>query len=377
MSFTFEQLNESFVSVLKELHITEPTDIQKKMIPEALEGQSIIARSQTGTGKTLAYLLPALNKIDKQVQRLQVLILTPTQELAMQVVDVAKKITEKDPVHIGAFIGGANIKRQVEKLKKQKPQLAVGTPGRLLDLIQMKKLKVADLQVVVIDEADRMMGEQSSWGATMEIAKRAGRDIQYLSVSATIPDGITEQMRQVAPFIVELEAEGGLVEVEKVEHCVLRVEQRDKVDVTRKLVHAETIKRGIVFVNQLEKLHEVAEKLVYKGLRVQALSSDHSKQEREQAMRQLRNGDIDLLVATDIAARGLDIDDITHIIQFDVAATPDQYVHRSGRTGRMGKTGTVITLLDRRDEYKIEKYQKQLKINFSEVVLTHGHLTKK
>ncbi|GAE30338.1 DEAD/DEAH box helicase [Halalkalibacter hemicellulosilyticus] len=377
MGFTFGQLNESIVSVLKELHITEPTDIQKKMIPEALDGQSIIARSQTGTGKTLAYLLPALNKIDEQVQRLQVLILTPTQELAMQVVDVAKKITENDPVHIGAFIGGANINRQVEKLKKQKPQLAVGTPGRLLELIQMKKLKLADLQVVVVDEADRMMGEQSSWGATMEIAKRAGRDIQYLCVSATIPDGITEQMRQVAPFIVELEAAGGLVEAEKVNHCILRVEQRDKVDVTRKLVYAESIKRGIVFVNQLEKLHEVAEKLVYKGLRVQALSSDHSKQEREKAMKQLRNGDTDLLVATDIAARGLDIDDVTHIIQFDVAATSDQYVHRSGRTGRMGKTGTVITLLDRRDEYKIEKYQKELKIDFSEVVLTHGHLTKK
>lgn len=371
------QLEAPYIEALKELNITEPTDIQKKMIPEAIAGQSIIARSQTGTGKTLAYLLPALMKIDKQIQRLQVLILAPTQELAMQVVDVAKKLTEKEPIHISSFIGGANINRQVDKLKKQKPQLAVGTPGRLLELIQMKKLKLADLQVVIIDEADRMMGEQPSWEATMEIAKRAGRDTQFLSVSATIPEGITEQMQKVAPFVIELEAEGGLVDEENVNHFLIRVDQRDKIDMTRKLMHAEKIKRGIVFVNQLEKLHETAEKLVFKGLQIKALSSDHNKQEREQAIKQLRNGEIELLVATDIAARGLDIEDVTHIIQLDVAATSDQYVHRAGRTGRMGKEGTVITLLDRKDEYKVEKYKRDLKINFEEVFITHGQLKRK
>ncbi|MDT8858597.1 DEAD/DEAH box helicase [Alkalihalobacillus sp. MEB130] len=376
-TFSFNKLPNFLVSALEKQGVTEPTDIQAKMIPEALEGQSLIARSQTGTGKTLAFLLPALAKVEKEKKGLQVVVLAPTQELAMQVHEVAKSLTEEESIEIGSFIGGANIKRQVEKLKKQKPQLAIGTPGRLLELIEMKKLKLHEVKIVAVDEADRMMAERPSWEATMQIAKRAGRETQFLFVSATIPKDFSEQVADAAPFVVQLEAEGGLLHTENVEHLYLRVDTRDKIDTARKLIHAENIEKGIVFVNQLDKVAETAEKFSYKGIKALALSSDQGKQEREHALQSFRKGDTHILVATDIAARGLDVNDVTHIIQIDPPASPDSYLHRAGRTGRMGKNGTVITLIDRPNEYKLEKYKRDLKIQLEERFLARGALQTK
>ncbi|WP_227937497.1 DEAD/DEAH box helicase [Alkalihalobacillus deserti] len=376
-TFSFDVLPNFLKEALTEQGISEPTDIQAKMIPEALEGQSLIARSQTGTGKTLAFLLPALAKIEKDKKGLQVVVLAPTQELAMQVVEVAKSLTKHDPVEIGSYIGGANIKRQLEKLKKQKPQLAIGTPGRLLELIELKKLKLHEVKIVTVDEADRMMAEHSSWEATMQIAKRAGRDTQFLFVSATIPKDFAKKVADAAPFVVELEAKGGLVNTEKVDHLYIRVDERDKIDVARRLIHAENIEKGIVFVNQLDKVSETAEKFSYKGIKTLALSSEQSKHEREHALKSFHKGETHVLVATDVAARGLDVDDVTHIIQLDPPASPDSYLHRAGRTGRMGKSGSVITLIDRNSEYKLDKYRRDLKIELEERFLARGKLNSK
>ncbi|MFC0559534.1 DEAD/DEAH box helicase [Halalkalibacter alkalisediminis] len=376
-TFSFNVLPSFLKEALTEQGVSEPTDIQAKMIPEALQGQSLIARSQTGTGKTLAFLLPALAKIEKDKKGLQVVVLAPTQELAMQVVEVAKSLTKNEPIEVGSYIGGANIKRQVEKLKKQKPQLAIGTPGRLLELIEMKKLKLHEVQVVAVDEADRMMAEHSSWEATMQIAKRAGRDTQFLFVSATIPKDFAQQVADAAPFVVELQAEGGLVNTESVDHLFIRVDERDKIDVARRLIHAENIEKGIVFVNQLDKVSETAEKFSYKGIKTLALSSEQSKHEREHALKSFHKGETHILVATDVAARGLDVDDVTHIIQLDPPASPDSYLHRAGRTGRMGKSGSVITFIDRKDEYKLDKYRRDLKVKLEERILARGKLNSK
>ncbi|WP_100373876.1 DEAD/DEAH box helicase [Bacillus sp. FJAT-45037] len=373
-TFQIDGIPSHYQQVLEDMGVTKPTDIQAKMIPEALAGQSIIARSQTGTGKTLAFLLPILSKISENEKGLQALILAPTQELAMQIVEVARKLTENNPIEIGSFIGGANVKRQLERLKKKKPQLAVGTPGRVLELIEMKKLKLNELKVVAVDEADRMMGEKPSWDAFTEIAKRTGRDRQFLFVSATLPKDFADQISTFAPFTVELEATGGLV-MENIEHLFVRVESRDRVDMARKLIHAEDIKKGIVFVNQLEKLAETTDKLLYRKVKAASLSSDSAKQEREKALQGFRKGDTHILVATDLAARGLDVDDVTHIIQLDPPASPDSYLHRSGRTGRMGKVGTVVTLIERKDEYKLEKYKRDLGIKLEERFVTQGMLT--
>jgi ATP-dependent RNA helicase CshB len=373
-TFQIDGLPSIYQEALSKIGVTEPADIQAKMIPEAIAGQSIIARSQTGTGKTLAFLLPTLAKINEDEKGLQALILAPTQELAMQIVEVARGLTENAPIEIGSFIGGANVKRQLERLKKKKPQLAVGTPGRVLELVEMKKLKLHDLKVVAVDEADRMMGEKPSWDAFTEIAKRVGRDRQFLFVSATLPKDFADQIAIFAPFTVELEAEGGLL-VDHVKHLFVRVEARERVDMARKVIHAEKVERGIVFVNQLEKLAETTEKLVYRKIKAASLSSDSTKQEREKALNQFRKGDIHILVATDLAARGLDVDDVTHIIQVDPPASPDSYLHRAGRTGRIGKEGTVVTFIERKDEYKVEKYKRELGIELEERFVVGGSLT--
>ncbi|MCM3762543.1 DEAD/DEAH box helicase [Alkalihalobacillus oceani] len=370
----FQQLPDYLQQSLAKQGITEPTDIQQKMLPEALAGQSLIARSQTGTGKTLAFLLPMLANIDAAQKGLQAVVLAPTQELAMQIVEVAKELTADYPLQIGSFIGGANIKRQVERLKKQKPQIAVGTPGRLLELIEMKKLKVHEVKVVAIDEADRMIAERPSWEATLQIAKRAGRDTQFLFVSATIPTDFQAQIADAVPFVIQVEAEGGLLQTESVEHLFVRVDKRDRIDVARRIIHAENITKGLVFVNQLESVYETVDKFTYKGVKALALSSEQSKEERKQALQQFKQGEIHILVATDVAARGLDVENITHVIQVDAPAHPDSYLHRAGRTGRMGKAGTVITLIDKASEYKLEKYERDLKLTLQERVLTHGRL---
>ncbi|WP_413378719.1 helicase-related protein [Alkalihalobacillus sp. 1P02AB] len=218
-----------------------------------------------------------------------------------------------------------------------------------------------------------MIAEQSAWEDFTKIAQRVGRDSQYLFVSATIPEQFSHMVSDFAPFIVQLEADGDLL-VEGIHHYVVKIDERDRVDTTRKLIHAEKIQKGIVFVNQLERLNETTEKLDYRGIKVAALSSEQSKHERERALKQFKEGEIHILVATDVASRGLDVDDVTHIIQLDPAADPDSYLHRAGRTGRMGKEGKVLTLMSHKDEYKIAKYMRELGIEIKEVKLGKGKL---
>ncbi|MDQ0206566.1 DEAD/DEAH box helicase [Alkalicoccobacillus murimartini] len=372
--FQSDQLPAFIQESLVAMNITEPTDIQQKMIPEALEGQSIIARSQTGTGKTLAYLLPILSRVDASKKGLQAVILAPTQELGMQILDVAKKLSAEEPLEIAAFIGGANINRQLEKLKKQKPHIAVGTPGRILELIELKKLKLKDVICVTVDEADRMLGEKSSWDAVTEISKRIGRDKQFLFVSATIPESLSEKTAMFAPFTVQIEASGQIINAELVSHFYIECEARDKIDTVRRLIHAEDVQRGIVFVNQLERLTETTEKLKYRGLKAASLSSESTKQEREKVLKAFRQGELHILVATDIAARGLDVEDITHIIQLDAPAETDSYLHRAGRTGRVGKSGRVFTLLEQHQAYKLEKLKRGLDLTLNKAIVRGGRL---
>ncbi|MCM2675436.1 DEAD/DEAH box helicase [Shouchella plakortidis] len=262
----------------------------------------------------------------------------------------------------------------MDKLKKQKPHIAVGTPGRILELIQLKKLKLKDVLCVTVDEADRMLAEKSSWDAVTEISKRIGRDKQFLFVSATIPETLSEKTATFAPFTVQIEATGQLVNTEQVSHYYVECEARDKIDTVRKLIYAEDIQKGIVFVNQLERLTETTEKFKYRGLKAASLSSDSSKQEREKVLKAFRQGELHILVATDIAARGLDVDDVTHIIQLDAPSEADSYLHRSGRTGRVGKSGRVITLLEKRQAYKVEQLKRDLNITLQKAGLKKGRL---
>lgn len=376
MENTFSQLELSpyLQTALQKMNITTPTEIQKDAIPKILQGESVVGRSKTGSGKTLAYLLPLLTKLDENNKELQGMILAPTHELAMQIYRVLEELTEDTNINIDVFIGSANIKRQLEKLKKQKPQVIVGTPGRIHELAQQKKLKVHQSKMVVVDEADRMLGEKETRQAFIELSKRVDKETNYMFFSATISNDLKDDIETLIRSSVTFISSDEKIETEKVDHLFIKCEERERIDIARRLIHSLKIKRGIVFVNHLDKVVETTEKLRYKGIKAAALSSDNDKQQRAKVMQQIQNGEIEIVVASDLAARGLDVDDVSHIINVHPPVDAQAYVHRAGRTGRMGKTGEVITLVTHKQMFIIDKFEKHLSIKISEKQLAFGKL---
>jgi superfamily II DNA/RNA helicase len=362
---------------LEKMNITVPTQIQSEAIPKILEGENVIGRSKTGSGKTLAYLLPLLTNMDENNKELQGIVLAPTHELAMQIYRVLEELVVETSFNIDVFIGSANVKRQLEKLKKQKPQIIVGTPGRILELAQQKKLKIHQCKMIVVDEADRMLQERETRQSFVEISKRMDKESKYMFFSATIPGNLMEDIENLIRSSVTLVSSDEKLETEKVEHAFLKCEDRERIDVARRLVHSLKIKRGIIFVNHLDKVAETTEKFKFKGMKVAALSSDSDKHQRAKVLQQLQTGEVEVVVASDVAARGLDVDDVTHIINIHPPVDEDAYVHRAGRTGRMGKKGVVITLVTHKEFFIIDKFQKKLRIKMSEKELAFGKLTDK
>ncbi|SDB88499.1 DEAD/DEAH box helicase [Shouchella lonarensis] len=371
--FTMTTWPSGISEVLQAQGVTDPTPIQAKMIPEALAKKNILARSQTGTGKTLAYVLPILAHIQIDKKAVQAIVIAPSQELALQIMEVVRTLTQNGPITSAAFIGGTNINRQVDKLKKQKPHIVIGTPGRVLELIEMKKLKLTDVAMVALDEVDRMVDEAVSWRTVEMLGKRIGRTAQFLCVSATVQADVAKQLLAWLPEVHEIKVDGGLLP-DTLAHIVIQTTARERIDVTRKVIHAESIKKGLVFVNQIDQLNEVTAKLRYHGISAVALSSEGDKHERSKAIRAFEQGEAAILVATDVAARGLDIAHITHIIQVYAPNTVESYIHRAGRTGRFNAPGKVITLLEAREAYKVQKYEATLGTIFSEGTLRHGQL---
>ncbi|RXJ02595.1 DEAD/DEAH box helicase [Anaerobacillus alkaliphilus] len=362
---------------LEKMNISTPTQIQQEAIPNILAGHQVVGRSKTGSGKTLAYLLPLLTKMDESVKDLQGIVLAPTHELAMQIYRVLEELVADTNFNIDVFIGSANIKRQLEKLKKQKPQIIVGTPGRILELTQQKKLKIHLCKMLVVDEADRMLQERETRQSFIEISKRLEKDAKYMFFSATIPGRLLEDIETLIRSEVLLVSSEEKLETKKVEHSFLKVEDRERIDMARRLVHSLKVKRGIIFVNHLDKVAETTEKFLYKGMKAAALSSDSDKHQRAKVLQQLQSGEIEVVVASDVAARGLDVDDVTHIINIHPPVDEDAYVHRAGRTGRMGKKGVVITLVTHKEFFIIDKFQKKLGFTFVEKELTYGKLNDK
>lgn len=335
----------------------EPTPVQERAIPAILEGKDVIVRSPTGTGKTVAYLLPILNQLDETKEATQAVILAPSRELVMQIFEEIKKWSEGTGISSTSLVGGANIKRQMEKLKKR-PQLIVGTPGRIWELIQMKKVKMHEVKTIVLDEGDELL-EKEHFDAVRSIVKSALNDRQLLLFSATAlqdPDQVKTMLGR-EPEWVTVEEEQAVPS--KIEHVYLLCEPREKIKLLGKIAKMDGMK-GLVFIRSVGHLHVIADKLSYEGVDLAILHSDLRKDERKRALTRLESGDISILLATDIAARGLDIEGISHVIHFDLAEDAEQYIHRSGRTGRMGKSGTVVSLVHPRDERELQKYGRKL-----------------
>lgn len=344
--------------IWEESRFQAPTNIQQQAIPAILEGKDIVAESPTGTGKTVAYLLPVIQKLNPEKKNVQAVIIAPSQELVMQIYQEIQKWTKGSSIVSSAFIGGVNIKKQVENLKKN-PQIIVGTTGRLLELISMKKLKMHEAKTIVVDEFDMLIAQEHA-DNLKSIIKTTLRDRQLLFFSATLSsktERIAKELMQ-DPVVLQIAREQ---EAQNVEHLYLVSEYRDKIEVLQRIVRDGEIK-ALVFFNGLERASEIEAKLRYKKFPVAMLSGDAKKLERQKALKQFREGEISLLLATDVAARGLDIEGLTHVIHFDFPSEVDQYVHRSGRTGRMGAKGTVISIVTRQEESFLKKLSRDLGI---------------
>ncbi|WP_299093846.1 DEAD/DEAH box helicase [uncultured Metabacillus sp.] len=350
----------------------EPTAIQVKAIPAIVEGKDVIAESPTGTGKTLAYVLPMLNKIDSQKKNAQVVILAPSRELVMQIFDEIKKWSEGSEITSASFIGGANIKRQVEKLKKS-PQVIVGTPGRVQELIKMKKLKMHEVKSIVLDEGDQLLTPEHK-NTIKEIIKSTLNERQVVLFSATLNESTESRARDLMKQNPELiKVALNEVPIGDVQHVYLVCEQREKAKLLERL--AKTVKmKALGFVKDIGNLDVLAEKLEYEGVDFYLLHSDTKKEEREAALKSLRSDHQGLLLATDVAARGLDIANLTHVIHYDLPISTSQYVHRSGRTGRQGASGTVVSLVTEREERELKKIAKELNITLKKNRLYKGEL---
>jgi ATP-dependent RNA helicase DeaD len=366
------KLNESLIEGLKKQNIEEPTNIQANVIPPALENKDIIGQSQTGSGKTLAYLLPIFHKVDSSKREMQAIILAPTHELVMQIDKQIKTLAENSgiPMKSISIIGNVNIERQVEKLR-EKPQIIVGSAGRILELIKKRKINAQTVKTIVIDEGDRLL-DINNIAIVKDVIKTTQRDRQLMLFSATVNERTMNISKEMMKEAVVIKAEEQEKLNPNVEHLYFVAEQRDKIEVLRKLIASMNPEKAIVFINKSEEIENTTSKLKFHKLSAMGIYGAAEKQDRKKAMESFRNGKIQLLVASDLAARGLDIEDVLYIFNLDLPEDPKEYLHRAGRTGRMGKQGLVLSIVTEKEAELLKKYQSSFNISITQKEIYMG-----
>ncbi|MGG7097656.1 DEAD/DEAH box helicase [Clostridium sardiniense] len=377
MMKTFKELNlnDNIIAGLEKQGITTPTEIQGLTIPEILNNKDVIGEAHTGSGKTLAFLAPLFEKIDTSKKELQVLILAPTRELVMQIEKQSKLLAENSemPINTVPIIGDVNMDKQIKNLKGLKPNIIVGTPGRVLDLIRKKKIKAHTIKTIVLDEGDNLL-DNTHARTIQDIIKTTMRDRQLLIFSATISSKAMPIAKDLMkdPVIFKNEKKASLNP--NIEHMYIEVEERDKAEVLRKLIAAVNPSKAIVFINRGFDVEMIADKLNYHNKNAFAMHKRITKEQRQQALEKFRNGKINILVSSDISARGLDIQDITHIINLDFPANANEYLHRAGRTARGNAHGTTISLVTKKEFPALRIYEREFNIKLNKKQLSHGEL---
>ncbi len=353
-------LNDNIQRALDEMGFEESTQIQQEAIPVILEGRDIIGQSNTGTGKTAAFAIPILEKIDKDLRMPQALVLLPTRELAVQVANEFRKIAKySDGIKTVTVYGGADIREQINKLKGG-AQIIVGTPGRVIDLIDRRVIKLSDLNIAVLDEADEML--KMGFREDIElILSKVDHPVQNLLFSATIPDEMKGIIKKFLnnPVPIKTLREG--ITAKEVKQSYFLVKHTDKLDALARLVDTYTPKLTLVFCNTKKSVDELYDQLIEKGYNCDKIHGDIKQSQRLDTLNKFNNGLIDILIATDVAARGLDIKAVEVVINYEVPSKEDYYVHRIGRTGRAGKEGASFTLVSAKEMKKIEAIEKYTK----------------
>jgi ATP-dependent RNA helicase DeaD len=336
-------LSESTLKALKKKGFEEPTPIQEKVIPLFLKGEcDIIGQAQTGTGKTTAFGAPIIEKIPEKSGKVQAIILTPTRELAIQVSEELNSIKGDKKLHIVPIYGGQSMTQQLRALKLG-VDIVVGTPGRVIDHLERKSLNLADIAYFVLDEADEMLN-MGFIDEIKEILKATGPDKRMLFFSATMPKAILGIVKKYMQNYEHISIEEELV-TDLTEQIYFEVKENDKFEALCRIIDIEDEFYGLIFCRTKTDTGQLAQKLGDRGYSADALHGDLSQQEREKILNKFRKQKLNILVATDVAARGIDIIELTHVINYSLPQDPDSYVHRIGRTGRAGKQGTAITFV--------------------------------
>ncbi|MDZ5499912.1 degradosome RNA helicase CshA [Enterococcus cecorum] len=343
MKFTELNLSEELLSSIERSGFEEATPIQEATIPLALEGRDVIGQAQTGTGKTAAFGLPMLEKIDPNNAQLQGLVIAPTRELAIQTQEELYRLGRDKKSRVQAVYGGADINRQIRQLKNR-PHIVVGTPGRMLDHINRHTLKLSTVQTLVLDEADEMlnMGFLEDIEA---IISKVPEQRQTLLFSATMPPEIKNIGVQFMQNPEHVRIKTKEMTADLIEQFFVRAKEYEKFDIMTRLLDVQIPELTIVFGRTKRRVDELAKGLEARGYKAEGIHGDLSQQKRMSVLRSFKNGDLDILVATDVAARGLDISGVTHVYNYDIPQDPESYVHRIGRTGRAGKMGVSVTFV--------------------------------
>ena len=354
----FDQLgvSETLVTCLKTRGITEPTPVQEQAIPPLRAGRDVIAQAQTGTGKTLAFLLPILEKIKPQGAAAQALVIAPTRELAIQIARVAEPLGAELGIGTIVIYGGADIERQKEKLRRH-PQLIIGTPGRLLDHVRRGTLTLGSVNKIVLDEADEML-KMGFIEDVETLLRHTAQDYQLALFSATMPERIVRLTKSFMTNPAHIRIEGETTTLENIEQIVLSVTKLDRLCAS---INEEAPYLAMVFCATKERTRSLMMELAQRGYLVDALSGDLTQTQRTFVLRQFREAKLQILCATDIAARGLDIEGVTHVYNYDLPPTVTDYIHRIGRTGRAGAQGKAITLVAAHQHEKLRKMEAALK----------------
>lgn len=321
----------------------EASPIQEQTIPLAMAGKDVIGQAQTGTGKTAAFGFPTLEKIDTEDPTVQALIIAPTRELAVQSQEELFRFGRSKGVKVRSVYGGSSIEKQIKALKSG-AHIVVGTPGRLLDLIKRKALKLNHVETLILDEADEMlnMGFLEDIEA---IISRVPEDRQTLLFSATMPDAIKQIGVKFMKEPTHVKIAAKELTTELVDQYYIRVKENEKFDTMTRLMDVEQPELSIVFGRTKRRVDELTRGLKIRGFRAEGIHGDLDQGKRLRVLRDFKNGNLDVLVATDVAARGLDISGVTHVYNYDIPQDPESYVHRIGRTGRAGKSGQSITFV--------------------------------
>ena len=347
MNFDRFKIDPRCLAVLERQGIEQPTPVQERAIPVALEGRDVLAVAQTGTGKTLAFSLPALTRLgaDRSNQRCQncMLVITPTRELAHQVNDVLAHLGRAIGLRTLCIYGGVDMRKQIRELK-QGANIIVATPGRLLDHLRNRTIRFDDLSILVLDEADRML-DMGFLPDIKRILETLPKQRQTMMFSATFPDNIAKLAAKMQNNAQRIEVGRIAIPTESVRQGVYSVDQKKKLDLLSKILCGPTVETALVFMRTKRRTDRVAKALHKAGFRAEAIHGNRSQNQRQRALDGFKSGRFNILVATDVAARGIDVRGITHVVNFDIPACSEDYVHRIGRTARANAEGDAITFV--------------------------------